>query len=110
MKGASDVMEHEQAPNQQVTGKWTRFADWLRGRRGTLEAEPSEFEKLRQEIATAQQEWVIAQRHIDEVSEPELIDHAIYYLEAAERKYGYLLREAKKKYANERGVLHEPSM
>nr|WP_236588285.1 YaaL family protein [Tumebacillus amylolyticus] len=74
-----------------------------------MEEEPSEFEKLRQEIDAARKEWAIAQQHIDHVSEPELIDHAIYYLEAAERKYGYLLREAKKRYNTGETPVPEPS-
>lgn len=70
---------------------------WMRGRQ--VEPQQSEEEKLREEISQAQADWALAQRHIDYVSDPELIDHAIYYLEAAERKYGYLLREAKKRHA-----------
>lgn len=80
-------------------GMISRVTNWLRGRSSTQE-EPSEFDKLRTELEAAREEWATAQRHIDYVSEPELIDHAIYYLEAAERKYGYLLREAKKRYAD----------
>lgn len=80
-------------------GLKSRVTNWLRGR-GTAQEEPTALDKLRTELEAARKEWAIAQRHIDYVSEPELIDHAIYYLEAAERKYGYLLREAKKRYAD----------
>ena len=80
-------------------GLVSRVTNWLRGRPST-EDEPTELDKLRTELEAARKEWATAQRHIDYVSEPELIDHAIYYLEAAERKYGYLLREAKKRYAD----------
>ncbi|MGB8955784.1 MAG: YaaL family protein [Tumebacillaceae bacterium] len=80
-------------------GLISRLTEWLRGRPSTQE-EPTELDKLRTELEAAREEWAIAQRHIDYVSEPELIDHAIYYLEAAERKYGYLLREAKRRYAD----------
>lgn len=74
---------------------WKKVVDLIRGRRPVDEG-PTEMEKLQAEIEQAREEWAIAQQHIDHVSDPELIDHAIYYLEAAERKYGYLLREAKR--------------
>jgi hypothetical protein len=79
--------------------KWVRVKDWLLGRQP--EEELSEMEKLQAEIEQAHQEWAIAQQHMNHVSDPELIDHAIYHLEAAERKYGYLLREAKRLYEKE---------
>lgn len=77
---------------------WMRVTEWLRGQK--QEEEPTELEKLQVEIEQAREEWAIARQHIDHVSDPELIDHAIYYLEAAERKYGFLLREAKRLQAN----------
>jgi hypothetical protein len=76
--------------------KWTKFADWLRGRQ-TVDPKQLEEERLREEIDTARKAWAIALKHMDYVSDHDLIDHAIYSLEAAERKYGYLLREAKKR-------------
>ncbi|HEU4964015.1 MAG TPA: DUF2508 family protein [Bacilli bacterium] len=87
---------------------WQRLTNWLRGRQPEPQ-EPDEMAKLRAEIELARQEWAIAQKHIDYVSEPELIDHAIYHLEAAERKYGYLLREAKQKFRDS-NRLYEPSL
>lgn len=92
--------------------KRSRFGEWLpRSRKSRLAAEQlaqnaaqkDEYERLCEEIEAARAEWAIAQQHVDYVSDPELIDHAIYYLEAAERKYGYLLREAKKKYREKVG-------
>ncbi|MCX7571916.1 YaaL family protein [Tumebacillus sp. DT12] len=87
-------------PNQK---KWKQFADWLRGRQ-TVDRELTEEEKLKAEIDAAQKEWKIAREHINYVSDPELIDHAIFSLEAAERKYGYLLRQAKKRHAQKQAV------
>lgn len=40
-------------------------------------------------------EWLTAQALFDSVSEPEMVDHAIHLIAAAEKKYTYLLREAK---------------
>ena len=42
----------------------------------------------------ARQEWEQAKILFNEVVEPELIDHAIYAMTAAERKYIYLLKKA----------------
>ncbi|KEO81457.1 YaaL family protein [Tumebacillus flagellatus] len=102
-------MEKQDKQRLARIGRLQRVTNWLRGR-GPLEEEPSDFEKLRQEIEAARKEWAIAQQHIDHVCEPELIDHAIYYLEAAERKYGYLLREAKKRYKAQELPSPEPSL
>ena len=67
-----------------------------------------EYAKLLEEINQAKAEWAIAQQSLDVVSDPDLIDYAIYNLEAAERKYGYLLREAKKHQAKEQQILPKP--
>jgi hypothetical protein len=34
--------------------------------------------------------------YLDSVTDPDLVDHAIYSMEAAEKKYIYLLKQAKK--------------
>jgi hypothetical protein len=47
-------------------------------------------------VEKARREWEEAQMLFNEVKEPELIDHAIYNMEATERKYMFLLKEAKK--------------
>lgn len=62
--------------------------------------EPSESIKaqdynLNDEVRKAHQEWVRAGMYFQSVSEPDLIDHAIYIEEAAKRKYEYLLKKAK---------------
>lgn len=48
-----------------------------------------------QAIEEARREWVTARMYFDSVTDPDLVDHAIYSIEAAERKYMYLLRQAK---------------
>ncbi|MDN5326913.1 MAG: hypothetical protein PWP41_1609 [Moorella sp. (in: firmicutes)] len=49
-----------------------------------------ELEKVAEAIREAREEWLAAQRFFAEVTEPDLIDQAIYRLEAAERRYMYL--------------------
>lgn len=43
----------------------------------------------------ARQEWVAACSFFDSVSDPDLIDHAIYAMSATEKKYLYLLKKAR---------------
>jgi len=50
---------------------------------------------LAEALADAHQEWQAAQNYFENVSDPELVDHAIYLLEAAEKKYTYLLRQVR---------------
>lgn len=47
---------------------------------------------LHAEVDAAHREWQAAQQYFQMVSDPELVDHAIYNLEAAQRKYVYLFR------------------
>jgi len=70
---------------------------WLKGI-GSEEARicPEKDLSLVELVNKAHQEWEQAKALFNEVAEPELVDHAIYAMEAAERKYIYLLRQAKK--------------
>ncbi|WP_248929125.1 DUF2508 family protein [Paenibacillus hamazuiensis] len=52
--------------------------------------------ELLQEIKKAHLDWVTAQKHFDFVLEKEQIDYAVYALEAAEKRYEMLLRQAKR--------------
>lgn len=54
------------------------------------------MDSLEQVIEQARQEWVSARSFFDNVIDPDLVDYAIYSIEAAERKYMYLLRKARK--------------
>ena len=42
-------------------------------------------------------EWKEAENYFQNVTDPDLIDFAIYNMEAAKTKYIYLLKEARKK-------------
>ncbi len=55
----------------------------------------TDVEKMHQALAQAKHEWEFAQSYFDNVSEPELIEFAIYNQRAAEKKYEYLLKQAK---------------
>ncbi len=53
------------------------------------------FRDLGEAIAQAQKEWNEAKTMLNYVNDPDLIDHVILTLEAAERKYMYLIKVAK---------------
>lgn len=49
-----------------------------------------------EQLAAAQQEWQDAVSYFQSVTEPELVDHAIFVLEAARRKYEYLMGQVRR--------------
>lgn len=48
-------------------------------------------------LEKARQDWLAAIALFNSVYEKDLVDHAIYNLNAAERRYVFLLKEARKK-------------
>lgn len=46
-------------------------------------------------VEEARRQWLAAKAYFENVSEPELVDHAIFLVEAAEKKYMYLLKKAR---------------
>jgi|GEM_PF-2862565 len=54
-----------------------------------------ETEKLLTELREAHIEWKCAQQRLDYVRDVDEIDYAIFALEAAEKRYSMLLRQAK---------------
>lgn len=51
-------------------------------------------------LENAKKEWEEAKNIFENVSEPDLVDFAIYNIEAAEKKYVYLLRKIKSENEN----------
>lgn len=47
------------------------------------------------EIRKAHSDWQAAENYFDNVSDPDLIDFAIFDMEAAKKKYVYMLKKAK---------------
>lgn len=56
-------------------------------------------ERLSEErlIKEAHKDWLVARRLFDVVDDPDLVEYAVYSLQAAEKKYAYLLKRARKK-------------
>ncbi|MFW6035421.1 MAG: DUF2508 family protein [Halothermotrichaceae bacterium] len=50
--------------------------------------------KLDEKLEAAFQEWLEAKNYFDNVTDPVLIDHASYLLQAAERKYVFYLKKS----------------
>jgi hypothetical protein len=46
-------------------------------------------------VEQARVEWLNSRAYFETVSDPDLVDHAIYLMEAAERRYVYLLKKAR---------------
>lgn len=63
---------------------------------GSEELDGKDACRLILEIEKARNEWAIALQKLDYVLERDQIDYAIYSLEAAEKRYEMLLRQAKK--------------
>jgi len=55
----------------------------------------AERRRLLEEVRRAQLEWTLAQWRFHDAIGYDQVDYAIYSLEAAEKKYGMLLRKAK---------------
>lgn len=51
--------------------------------------------ELQAQVEAAHKEWRTAQQYFQSVSEPQLVDHAVHALIAAERKYMYLLQQVR---------------
>ncbi|NMB40452.1 MAG: YaaL family protein [Firmicutes bacterium] len=87
----------------------TEFSRKLLGEKSEVIPKETDFDYLTM-IEKAKQEWLAALVLFNNVSEKDLIDHAIFNLNAAERRYVFLLKEAhrKKKCSNILGREEEP--
>lgn len=57
--------------------------------------ETSPEEKMLQEIWEAHEEWVNSINNFNYVSEPDLIEYSIYDIETKQKRYSYLIKQAK---------------
>lgn len=57
--------------------------------------DPKPLPSLATVVEEARQEWLNAQYYYNTVSDQDLIDHAVYLMQAAEKKYIYLLKQAR---------------
>ena len=77
-----------------LAGFLTEFSLKLLGEKNEIPPECNDRDNLSL-IEKAKQEWLAALDLFNNVSEKDLIDHAIFNLNAAERRYIFLLKEAR---------------
>lgn len=46
-------------------------------------------------VERAREDWLAAKAYFENVSDPDLVDHAIHLVMATEKKYMYLIRQAR---------------
>ena len=83
-----------------VTVIWQKFVE------GLLESEApltKAWPDLTVEVERARQEWLKAQNYYNNVCDQDLVDHAVFSMQAAEKKYIYLLKQAR-----QNGVTYSP--
>jgi hypothetical protein len=66
------------------------FSGWLQ--KDTTDAG---YQPLKEQLEQARHEWLSAQNYYDNVSDADLVDYAAYHIQAAEKKYTYLLKRAR---------------
>ncbi|HHV61359.1 MAG TPA: YaaL family protein [Firmicutes bacterium] len=55
----------------------------------------TQWPSLADAVEKARREWLLAKSYFNSVTDPDLVDHAIYAARAAEKKYIYLLKKAR---------------
>lgn len=79
--------------NMNVGGRWQGILN--RGG-GSPDGSHLACQDLMTQVQAAHREWQAAQSYFQEVSDPNLVDVAIYHMEAAQRKYMHLVRQLRK--------------
>lgn len=77
--------------NPTAAGVWHRM--WQRTEIGSPEGHRVAISNLQELVNSAHREWQVAEEYFQTVSDPALVDYAIYCMEAAKRKYIYLFRQ-----------------
>lgn len=55
----------------------------------------TKYQPLCEQLEQAKHEWLSAQNYYNNVSDADLVDYAAYHIQAAEKKYTYLLKRAR---------------
>lgn len=94
-----------------MNGLWRNIVDAAIDRSKVIAAaildaekpEPKPLPPITDVVEQARQEWLDAQIYYNSVSDSDLVDHAVYLMQAAEKKYMYLLKQARKE-----GITYSP--
>jgi hypothetical protein len=71
---------------------WNNVTTTIQAELGTKHTFPTILEQM----AEAKKEWRDAQGYYNSVYDKDLVDHAVYMMQAAEQKYVYLLKLARR--------------
>jgi len=71
------------------------FAEFINGIKD-MNKPKSEEEKILESLKEAQREMKSKEEYFDFARDPDLVDFAIYDMEASKKKYSYLLKKLKK--------------
>lgn len=78
-----------------LAGYVNAIGGYLFGRDMDTVARP-ESVRLADAVEDARQQWLAARAFFNDVTDPRLIDYAVYSIGAAERRYMFLLEEARR--------------
>lgn len=89
-----------------VLEMWYRLTDYFREIALSFRVqEPQPYEAAEAQTAEAEytdealralEEWHVAENYFNSINDPDLVEYALYELEAARRKYEYLMRKLRK--------------
>ena len=90
---------HEMQVGEMRNGLWERMRAWFRGEDleetpGPASAELNLSKNQRQQVRDALQKWKDAVAYFENVDDPELVEYAVYEMEAAKRRYIFLLKNS----------------
>ena len=73
------------------------WQDLIRKAAELIRKDEDSSQELLESVESARKYWLSTKAYFDNVTDPDLIDHAIYAMTVAERRYVYLLRAARDK-------------
>ncbi|MGO1369929.1 MAG: DUF2508 family protein [Senegalia sp. (in: firmicutes)] len=77
------------------------ISNFLKRVRPGMDNKNFEYEEEMKNLKQAHKEWTQAEIYFENVKDDDLIDHAIYNLEAAKKKYFYLLSKVRERVLEE---------
>ncbi|MEL7609039.1 MAG: DUF2508 family protein [Bacillota bacterium] len=87
----------QEAPKARQRSIFARIRDWMfYSEAAAAAATPAVSKSEREQVAAALQQWKDATRYFENVSDPDLIEFAIYEMEASKRRYLCLLKRAQR--------------
>ena len=82
---------------EEIKDKYKIFNNSLQTMAKNLTSKKDENRDFMQNLKKAQWDWQKSQIFFQNVSDPDLVDYAIYKMEASRLKYIYLLKQAREK-------------